>query len=187
MEKDLTRQLLGGAMELRRFDSHLWMALLCFLLSSFPADPVLAASDTAVPGVEELATRSDLIFYGTCVSASSRWDDVSRIIVTDAVFRVDRYIKGNGPGEVLVTSPGGVLPERNLIMTVAGGAEYAPGEESLMFVTRSQNGDVSVYGLGRGKLTIQLDAAGNRRVRGQALDAFINSIISVLQNQRQRP
>ena len=172
---------------LRRFEFHLGMALLCFLLVSIPTRPTLAVSDPVLPGIQELVTRSDLIFSGTCLSSAGRWDGLSRIIVTDAVFRVDRYIKGSGPNQVLVTSPGGVLPERNLSLTVTGMAEYAAGEEVVMFVTQSANGSLAVYGMGRGKLTIQVDAAKERRVRGEPLAAFMNSINTILESQRRRP
>ena len=160
---------------------------LLYLLVSMPAGSTLAASDTVLPGIQELVTRSDVIFSGVCLSSTGRWDDVSRIIVTDAVFRVDRYIKGSGPREVRVTSPGGVLPERNHSMAVTGMAEYTPGEEVLMFVTQSARSGLEVYGMGRGKLTIQMDAARERRVRGEPLSNVINSINVIIEGQRRKP
>jgi hypothetical protein len=100
---------------------------------------------------------------------------------------VDRYFKGNGPAQVVVTSPGGVLPERNLEMTVTGMAEYRTGEEVLMFVTGSTDRSLSVYGLGRGKLSVQRDAEGIRRVLGQPFEAFLNSVSVILENQGRKP
>jgi hypothetical protein len=161
------------------------MAPLCCLVVFLLTGP-LVASDVAPPSVEELTLRSDAIFSGTCLAWSSRWDERSGIIVTDATFRVDRYIKGAGPTEVQVTSPGGILPERNLEMTVTGMAEYTRGEEALIFVTRAANGELGVYGMGRGKLPIQRDAARVRRVRGESLDALIRRIESIVQSRSGR-
>ena len=145
------------------------------------------ASDAASITLQEMAVRSTVIVTGVCLSSTSRWDESTRTIVTDSVFRVDRYVRGMGPATLLVTSPGGALPELNLMMTVSEMVEFRRGEEVVLFLTNVPGKGHSVYGMGRGKALIQRDpATGARKVRGQLLESFISEINRVLQDQRRK-
>ena len=96
--------------------------------------------------LSDMVSNSDTIITGVCASSNSRWDSQTRMILTDSVFLVDSYVKGQGNNTVSVTTPGGVLRDRNLMMTFPGMIEFAPGEQALLFLTTSPEGIYHVYG-----------------------------------------
>ena len=160
----------------------------CFLVFSLvlmmSSRGTFRASDAVSIPLEEMALGSDVILTGVCVSSTSRWEPSSRMIMTDSVVRVDRYIKGAGPTTVLVTSLGGALPEYNLAMSVAEMAQFRPGEEVLLFLLATPGRSHSLYGMGRGKQVIQLDPVTRvRKIRGQLLETFISEIGRIMRNQ----
>jgi hypothetical protein len=131
-----------------------------------------------------MTAGSDVIFTGVCVSSQSRWDAQNRVIVTDSVFRVEQYIKGTGPSTVLLTNPGGVLPQFNLAMSASGVPDFHVGEEVLLFLTRPPRGNAALYGLGRGKQTIERERNGAPKIQGTRLDLVINQINRALRDQK---
>ncbi len=84
--------------------------------------------------LDELARSADLVVIGTVVSRASRHDAPPRAdrIVTDVVVRVDRSIRGESAGEVVVTVPGGEVDGRGQIVT--GAPVLHPGEEVVLFL-----------------------------------------------------
>ena len=104
---------------------------------------------------DEMTNRSDVVLTGVCTSSTSRWDEQTRMILTDSVFTVQSYVKGRGKTAVSVTTPGGVLRAQNLMMTFPGMIEFAPGEEALLFLTTNREGAFEVYGRVSGTKQIQ--------------------------------
>jgi len=167
-----------------RSPNRIWCFLIVWVLAGYRSP---AGANTDVINFEDMTLRSSTIAVAVCLTSTSRWDESSRTIVTDSVFRVIQHVKGGGGQTLRITSPGGALPERNLIMTVPGMAAYTPGEEAVLFLTARREGSYTVYGTGRGKLSIQRDAAGVRRVRGQRLDSLVTEIHRILQTGRRNP
>src|SRR5206468_2350168 len=135
-----------------------FMAL--FLLSV----TLLAAVGTARGAdLQEMVRQSSAIFVGTCQMATSRWDEVSRMIFTDATFRAQSYVKGDLGPMVTITEPGGILPDMNLMMMSPDFPRFAPGEEVVLFVWVDPNGTRRVVGGRMGKFVVTSDAGINRK------------------------
>jgi hypothetical protein len=152
----------------------------CFLALIAGWQTALHGSDADTATIREMTNRSATVITGVCTSSKSRWDETARMIVTDSVFRVDRYLKGAGASSLQITTPGGVLLERNLAMTVSGGVEFHQGEEVLLFLSSLGTNRLS-YPQVQGKRLIQRDAVtGTRFIRGQLLDTVIREINDIL-------
>ena len=109
------------------------------------------------------------------------------MIMTDSVFAVDRYIKGRGTATITVTSLGGALPDRNLIMTVPGMVEFTPKEEVLLFLARTTARTYSVYGLSQGKFVIQSDPkTGNKSVLQRPLTTLLSEVDRITLGERKK-
>jgi hypothetical protein len=106
------------------------------------------------PSLSEMISQSDTILIGVCASASSRWDPASRMILTDSVIKVSTYVRGQGKATIAVTTPGGVLRDRNLMMTFPGMATFVPGEE-VMLLLSTQRSTTQVYGAVMGAAPVQ--------------------------------
>jgi hypothetical protein len=123
--------------------------ILAFVTLTFVAIILFAA--TAFGGqieqlsLNELVVRSDTILMGTCTSSNARWDERTRMILTDSVIKVGAYLRGQGKNSVSVTTPGGVLRDRNLMMSYPGMITFVPGEDVMLFLS-TRNGAAQVYG-----------------------------------------
>ena len=53
------------------------------------------AQQDAAPDLQLMVSQANTIFLGVCVHAQSRWDDATRMILTDYTFGVEQYLKGN--------------------------------------------------------------------------------------------
>ncbi len=146
------------------------------------------ASDPTSVNLAEMTLRSGFVVTGVCISTTSRWDDAARVIMTDSIVRVDRYLKGSGPATMTITSFGGALPERNFAMTISEMVQFNVGEEALLFLTSGAKGSYTVYRMARGKLVISRDrATGARNVLGAKLESVIADINRIVQEQRRKP
>ena len=126
-------------------------AFLGILLISYAA---LGTQPEQAPFLD-MVSKSDTIVTGVWASSNSRWDSQTRLILTDSVFKVDSYLKGQGNNTVSVTTLGGILRDRNLMMTFPGMIEFVPGERVLLFLTTSPEGIYQVYGRVSGVKQIQ--------------------------------
>ncbi len=136
-----------------------------------PAGPGAAALDPTLATAYRLAPYAEAIVRGTCRSARSRWDAARRLIVTDAEIAVAETLRGPTRRSLVVTEPGGALPERNLGMLVPDGPRFAPGEELLLFVARDARGDMRIVGGAAGRLDVTHDrVTGERRIGRTSLE-----------------
>ncbi len=87
---------------------------------------------------------------------------------------VEEYLLGDGPGDLVIEQPGGVLEEPmtdGVLGTLAlGYPQFAPGERVAVFLrTHPSRGDLQVVGLAQGKLSVGLDGSLERDLSGLAL------------------
>jgi hypothetical protein len=135
--------------------------------------------------LEEMTMRADIILTGKCIASRARWDDKSKIVMTESTFAVDRYLKGKAAGTITVTSIGGALPDRNIMMTIPGMVEFAPDEDVLLFLAKSPDRTYSVYGQAQGKFVIKTDAKTGKRVVGQeSLTTFVSKLERISRAQK---
>jgi hypothetical protein len=118
-----------------------------------------------------LATRSADIVVGQVTETRSYWDDSKSRILTEVRLRVERRLKGEPAGELVLTQLGGELD--GFRYEVPGSPAFARGEEALVFAWRDPSGRAQVNGLAQGKFEVRRDAAGratvNRALPGLAI------------------
>ena len=102
--------------------ARLLLALLLVVLASIPAR---AASEREM-SLEEMVGAADEVVVGEVVTTSARWE--GRLIVTDAVVRVDEALKGAPTKTLTITELGGtaVHPVLGAPVTMDVSGECAP-------------------------------------------------------------
>ncbi len=129
----------------------------------------LLASGTALSAVlewmslEDLARTADVVVVGTVVSRESRYDDRRPDrIVTDVVVRVERGVRGDVSGEVVVTIPGGEVDGMGQIVT--GAPVLRPGEEVVLFLHPARTTPLgprrAIVGLSQGLFVVHRERPG---------------------------
>ena len=98
-----------------------------------------AASATTIvlPTDEQLIAKSPVIVEATVVSSTPV--DRGTAIWTETRLAIDRTLKGDVSGEVIVREIGGQIDNR--ITRIFGTPEYAVGEHVLVFLTPTPRGD----------------------------------------------
>jgi hypothetical protein len=110
-----------------------------------------------------LTARAERIVLGTVESEVARWSSDHQAIYTDVTIRVERVYKGAvKPGErVVVRREGGVVD--GMGMRVYGAAQFAVGEEVVVFLETRGNAMWTV-GMTQGKLRVFVGADGLKQV-----------------------
>jgi len=113
--------------------------------------------------IEEMTARSALVVRGKVVKTEARWDASHRRIQTYTQVRVSESLKGQAPATVLVRQPGGHVGE--LEQLVAGAAEFAPGEDVVLFLERAPDeaGAHLVAGMSAGAVRLERANTGELR------------------------
>ena len=119
----------------------------------------LAAATFIVPSDRELVRRSDAIAVAV-VTSSIAQPTAAGGIETVTTFDVVEPLKGFLPPIVDVYEPGGVLPERAVI--IPGVPRFAAGERVLLFLARTPQDRWAVLDLAVGKFTFTNDRVGRR-------------------------
>jgi len=126
--------------------------------------------------IETLSRQAAVVVVATCQERPARWDSARQMIVTDYRFRVRQQVKGRVPDDIVVTEPGGQLPERNLALHVPHAARFEPGEEVLLFLSPDTTG-MRVLGGSVGRYTVTLDpATGERQISKQSLSQVLGRV-----------
>lgn len=108
-------------------------ACLFALAPIFAAQPVAAA--VVVPlSREALVAESDLVVRASVVSRKSGWNPEHTQILTWTTLRVDEYLKGQGPRELVLRQLGGEVD--GLVSEIAGDGHVLPGERAVLFLRR---------------------------------------------------
>lgn len=113
--------------------------------------------------LEDLARTADAVVVGTVVSRGSRYDDRRPDrIVTDVVVRVERGVRGDVSGEVVVTIPGGEVDGMGQIVT--GAPVLRPGEEVVLFLHPARATPLgprrAIVGLSQGLFVVHRERPG---------------------------
>lgn len=120
--------------------------------------------------LRDLVGSAERIFVGTALSATTRWSEDGRFIVTDTTVRVDQALDGSaGGGTVIVRELGGSVD--GIGMRVAGSTELPPGRQLLLFTRRASAGRLRVVGMRQGAYLLAQDARG-RTVAQRSLEGL---------------
>jgi len=120
--------------------------------------PLLAT--TIVPmSVERLTRASSHVVLGKAEASWTEWNPDRTLIYTVTRFRVERTLKGQATGSIVVKQMGGISGAYQ--QKVAGVRHWQPGERSVLFVhpAQSQDGRYVVTGLMQGNFTVKSDGA----------------------------
>ena len=129
----------------------------------------LSASATSMLRVDlpELSRSADVIVHGTVRRLESRWSGDGRLIVTDVEIQVTEALKGEAPGTLVITQPGGRVGD--IGQRVNGLATFAPAEEVVVFLTRQGSRDFRVAGMAQGKYQVLRSAGTAGKVEALAV------------------
>lgn len=133
--------------------------LLALLLLVVVALPARAASEREM-SLEEMVGAADEVVVGEVLTTSARWE--GRLIVTDAVVRVDEALKGVPTKTVTITELGGTAVHpvigAPVTMDVSGESRLAPHERVVLFVEQRRPGRRDLVGGSQGKVVLRVDA-----------------------------
>jgi PKD repeat protein len=119
-----------------------------------------AASATTIvlPSDDQLIRKSPVIVEGTVLSSTPVLRGEG--IWTETKLAIDRTLKGDAAGELIIREVGGEIDGR--ITKVFGSPVYQPGERVMAFLTPTPRGDYQTIDLFVGKLSEERAANGRR-------------------------
>lgn len=120
---------------------------------------------TIVPlSVEKLTGLSTHVVDATAMSSRAQWNTDHTLIFTYTRFSVQRALKGQAPGIVLVRQLGGTVD--GITQKVAGVRQWRPGDEAVLFLRPSSVGDgaMVVTGLMQGNFLVRRASDGTKYV-----------------------
>lgn len=114
--------------------------------------------------LDDMLSKSELVFEGEVLSLESRWNTKKTFIRTYINFRIDDVIKGNYSSQTITLSfAGGEVDEMSLQVS---GMEYpSVGEKGVFFVEQLNTPQVNpLIGWSQGHFRISKDLSGTERV-----------------------
>lgn len=149
------------------------LILTATMLSAAFAPAVRATITQAIPFDQKVENAASIVL-GRCVRQEARWDDARKWILTYSTFQVEKSIKGGGPGEVTIVTPGGRVGD--VVQEVVGVPRFKEGDEHVLFVRESRVGPTVLY-LDQGAYNVVED-------RGERLIVPVASNAVVVDSQR---
>jgi hypothetical protein len=136
------------------FLSLLKGSALCLLILLLTITP---AGATVVPRMsfEKLTSGAERIVHARCVAKDSYLESASGTIWTRHVFEIIESFKGGFERQIIVSEPGGIVGNRG--QWVPGAPQFEPGDEAVIFLSRTLTGKWRVYGWGQGNFRIRQD------------------------------
>ena len=104
-------------------------------------------------GLDELTASAAAVARVRCLSVESRW--LRGEIFTFSAFEVLEVLKGSAPARITVRLIGGRAG--HLISTVDGVPRFRPGEEAVLFLEPTRDGNLGVTGWVQGTFRIRRD------------------------------
>ena len=144
--------------------------LIGVLLLALAAAP-MAASTFLAMNQKELIAESQAVVQGQVLKVNSFWDASGRMVMTEALVRVEEAILGKAPTVVRVQTFGGNVD--GFIVEAAGFPEFKAGERMVLFLSPAKDGVARVAGYQFGQYRIQRNKAG-LEFAVPALDSAVN-------------
>lgn len=128
-------------------------------LAAALALPLLAGASTFLALSErELVATSAAVVQGEVLKVSSFWDRSGRVIVSEAMVRVEETITGKAPTVVVLRTHGGEVGGFRVV--AEGFPTFRAGDRLLLFLEAEQDGASWVTGYRQGQYRIAVDQAG---------------------------
>jgi hypothetical protein len=121
--------------------------------------------------LEDLTTKADFIFIGTCVEAHSAWNQEHTRIYTQYGFEISEYLKDDAGVYVTIETIGGIVGDVGL--AVPGMPVFRVGERDLIFVsTGKRSGTNRVLAWAQGRFVITIDPQTGQEVLHRPLSGM---------------
>ncbi|HWM91026.1 MAG TPA: hypothetical protein VN493_09685 [Thermoanaerobaculia bacterium] len=133
---------------------RLLIAVLLFALAAAP----MAASTFVAMRTPELIADSQAAVQGQVLKVHSFWSPSGRIVVTEALVRVEETIFGDAPSIVRVQTFGGNVD--GFIVEADGFPKFEAGQRMVLFLSPEKDGVARVTGYQFGQFHVQRDKAG---------------------------
>lgn len=130
----------------------------CLLLVMATAVPA-GASTFLKMSQRDLVRDSAAVVQGHVVKVSSFWDPTGRIIMSEALVRVEDKVFGEAPSVVVVRTFGGTVG--GFTVEAHGFPKLQVNDHLLLFLEPEQDGATRVTGYQQGQFHIVQDKAGN--------------------------
>lgn len=126
-----------------------------FALVLLAAVPAWASTFLAMTP-RDLVTESDAVVMGEVLQVHSFWSPSGRMIVTEAIVRVEERIAGTAASVLVLRTAGGTV--EGFTVEAHGFPTFEKGQRLLLFVSQGDPGEV--VGYRQGQYRIVRDAAG---------------------------
>lgn len=133
---------------------RLSIVLFLFALATLP----LGASTFVAMDKAELIANSEAVVQGTVLKVNSFWDPSGRIVMTEAMIRVEDTIVGKAASVVRVQTFGGDVD--GFRVEAHGFPEFKVGERMILFLAAENDGFTKVTGYQFGQYHVRRDKAG---------------------------
>lgn len=107
---------------------------------------------------QDLVRDSAAVVQGQVLKVSSFWDPTGRIIMTEALVRVEEKILGEAPSVVVVRTFSGTVG--GFTVEAHGFPKFQPNERLLLYLEPERDGASRVAGYQQGQFRIVRDQAG---------------------------
>jgi hypothetical protein len=133
---------------------RLSIMVLLFVLATLP----IAASTFLAMTQDQLIADSESVVQGQVLKVHSFWDPSGRMVMTEALVRVEDSIVGQAPSVVRVLTFGGDVG--GFLVEADGFPKFQAGERLVLFLEREQDGVNRVAGYQQGQYRVVRDKAG---------------------------
>jgi hypothetical protein len=136
-----------------------------------------ATATTVVPlSIERLTAASSHVVEGTPLQTWSQWNPQHTMILTFTKFHVERVLKGQASGMVIVKQLGGRVG--TVVQKVAGVRHLAPGESTVLFLRPGDQSDgtLVITGLMQGNFSVSIAQDGTSMVTNGMPDVSAYSV-----------
>lgn len=106
----------------------------------------------------DLVRDSAAVVQGHVVKVSSFWDPTGRIVMSEALVRVEDKVFGEAPSVVVVRTFGGQVG--NFVVEAHGFPKFQVNDHLLLFLEPEQDGATRVTGYQQGQYRVVQDKAG---------------------------
>ena len=131
--------------------------LIVALLFALAAAPMTASTFLAMTETELIAD-SEAVVQGEVVTVHSFWDPAGRIVMSEALVRVEETLLGKAPAMVRVETFGGNVD--GFFVEAAGFPEFKAGQRMILFLSPEKQGVARVAGYQFGQYRIERNKAG---------------------------
>lgn len=131
--------------------------LIGVLLFALAAAPMAASTFIAVK-TEQLIADSAAVIQGEVLRVHSFWDPSGRMVMTEALVRVEDTLLGDSPTIVRVETFGGNVD--GFIVEADGFPKFEAGQRMILFLSPEKDGVARVSGYQFGQYHVRRDKAG---------------------------